>query len=234
LISIILPTYNELGNVVALIADILSELKDHCLEIIVVDDNSPDGTYGAVSAIRDPRVKIFQRTEERGLAKSVRYGLERAQGDICIVMGSDFNHQPKYLKFMIQSLSDFDCVSASRYLKGGGMENQLRYVLSGIFNRFTRFMIGGSLTDYQYCFFAIRKQVLIQCDYDKIFWGFGDYNIRLFYYLLRMKARILEFPAQNGRRRAGRGNRRFIRVFFQYAISVLQLACLRNAETKAG
>jgi dolichol-phosphate mannosyltransferase len=225
LISIILPTYNESENIVPLIADILCELNEHSIEIIVVDDNSPDGTYEAAAAFRDPRIRAFRRTQDKGLAKSVRCGLEKALGDVLVVMASDFNDRPQYLKFMIQSLSDFDCVSASRYLYGGGMGNRLRYILSGIFNQFTRFMIGGALTDYQYCFFAIKKRLLAQCDYDKIFWGFGDYKIRLFYYLLKMKARILEIPAQNGRRRAGRGNHRFIRLFFQYTISVLRLAC---------
>ncbi|MFC1815192.1 glycosyltransferase, partial [Thermodesulfobacteriota bacterium] len=123
-ISIILPTYNEKGNILLLIDAIHAELYDYNHEIIVVDDNSPDGTYQAVLGLNHPNVKTILRTENRGFANSIRCGIENAVGDIFVIMDSDFNHRPEYLPFMIQSLSHYDCVSASRFLYGGKMDSR--------------------------------------------------------------------------------------------------------------
>jgi dolichol-phosphate mannosyltransferase len=223
-ISVILATYNERDNILSLIDAIHSELSDFSHEVLVVDDNSPDGTYQAVADGKYPFVKAILRTENRGLAKSIRCGLEHAAGRIFVIMDSDFNHQPKYLPFMIQALSYYDCVSGSRFLYGGKMDTRLRHTLSWIFNVFVRLMTGGLITDSLYGFLAIKRSVIERCKYDDIFWGYGDYCIRLLYYLQKKDVNILQFPAVNGRRRGGEGNRRFFQVFWQYFREVLKLA----------
>ena len=223
-ISVILPTYNEKSNILLLIEAIHSELSDYDHEILVVDDNSPDGTYQAVLGLNYPYIKAILRTDNRGLANSIRCGLENTEGAIFVIMDSDFNHQPKYLPFMIQALSHYDCASASRFLYGGKMNNRLRHILSWTFNIFVRLMTGGAITDTLYGFFSIKREVIQQCNYNDIFWGYGDYFIRFLYYLQKNKVRILQFPAINGERKTGVSNRAFLKTFSQYFAATTRLA----------
>lgn len=223
-ISVVLPTYNERDNIEPLIEAIHTSISNFDHEILVVDDNSPDGTYQLIASLEYPYVKPILRTVNRGLASSIRYGLEHAEGNIFVIMDSDFNHQPKYLPFMLQALSYYDCVSASRFLYGGKMDSRLRHLLSWTFNIFVRLMTGGLITDNLYGFLAIKRTALEQCNFNDIFWGYGDYCIRLLYYLQKRETSILQIPAVNGRRRQGEGNSRFFQVFWQYFKEVLKLA----------
>ncbi|MBL4657212.1 MAG: glycosyltransferase [Flavobacteriales bacterium] len=223
LVSVILPTYNEKGNVILLIKAIHENLVDYNHEIVVADDNSPDGTYQAIVDLNYEFVNPILRTEDRGFANSIRCGIENAKGNVILVMDSDFNHQPKYLPFMVDNIKHYDCVSASRFLYGGAMDTRLRHTLSWIFNIFTRLCTGGMITDSLYGYFAIKKTTLDNLDFDKIFWGFGDYGIRFFYYLQLNKVEVLQFPAVNGKRLDGDGNSGFLKVFAEYMKAVFQL-----------
>jgi len=222
-ISVILPSYNEKDNVIPLIGEIHHALADRDHEVLVVDDNSPDGTYAAVLALEDPHARAILRTENRGFANSIRTGLEQASGDIFVIMDSDFNHRPEYLPFMIDALEHYDVVSGSRFVYGGKMDSRARHLLSWSFNIFTRVMTGGQVTDSLYGLLAIKRTVMERVNYDDVFWGYGDYCIRLMYYLQRQEVRILQFPAVNGQRLAGNGNSRFVKVFWQYFREVVAL-----------
>ena len=109
--SIILPTYNEKDNIVELINAIFAILASDSLdfEIVLVDDNSPDGTAEAVRQNFDGngRVKLFVRTQERGLATAIRYGLEHSDGDILVFMDTDFNHDPAMIPQIYAYISNF-------------------------------------------------------------------------------------------------------------------------------
>lgn len=224
MISVILPTYNEKGNVIPLIGEIHKSLDSYDHEIIVVDDNSPDGTYEEVQNLNLPFVRTILRVENSGLANSIRCGLENASGDIFVVMDSDFNHKPDYLPFMIDSLRYYGCVTASRFLYGGRMDSRSRHVLSWLFNIFVRVSTGGQITDNLYGYFAIKRVTIENINYDRVFWGYGDYYIRLLYFLQRQAVNILQFPAINGRRLSGAGQSNFIGVFWQYFKEVIKLA----------
>jgi len=223
-VSIVLPSYNEKGNLLQLIPQIHQNMTDKQHEIIVVDDNSPDGTYKAVLDLELPFVRAILRVKDRGLANSIRCGLEIAKGDAYVVMDSDFNHRPEYLPFMIDALSYYDCVTASRFVYGGRMDSRLRHILSWIFNIFTRVITGGYITDNLYGYYAVRKTAMEKLSYDRIFWGYGDYFIRLLYYLQKDGVNILQFPAANGKRLSGKGNSKFIGIFKQYFLEVIKLA----------
>jgi len=222
-VSVILPAYNEKEGILSLIDAIHNELSSYDHEILVVDDNSPDGTYNTVLNAGLPYTRTILRREDRGLAKSIRCGLENTDGNVFVVMDSDFNHQPKYIPFMIQSLNYYECVTASRFLYGGKMNSRARHLLSWIFNIFVRFTTGGWITDNLYGYFAIRRENMEKLNYDDIFWGYGDYCIRLLYYLQNEKANILQVPAVNGDRRHGQGNSSFVRLFIQYTAATLKL-----------
>lgn len=224
LVSVILPTYNERTNALLLVKELHEVLAGRPHEIVVADDDSPDGTHDALVALKDPTVTAIRRTSDRGLANSIRCGLEHARGSSVVIMDSDFNHQPMYLPFMLDALEHYDCVSGSRFLYGGRMSTRTRHLLSWQFNVFTRVMTGGQMTDNLYGFFAIRRDVLDRCDFDRIFWGYGDYAIRLLHQLQALEVSILQFPAVNGARRAGVGNSRFLKVFWQYFLEVMKLS----------
>lgn len=222
-VSVIVPTFNERENILVLIEKINLELSDIDHEIVIVDDNSPDGTYNIVNEKKLPFVKTVLRKSDPSLAKSIRTGLENANGNVFVVMDSDFNHQPKYIPRMVKNLDFYGCVSASRFVYGGLMSSRSRHILSWIFNIFVRSVTGKFITDNLYGFFAIRKEIIEKLDYDKIFWGHGDYCIRLMYYLQEQDVEILQFPAINGKRLKGQGNSRFFKVFVQYTRATFSL-----------
>jgi dolichol-phosphate mannosyltransferase len=223
-ISVVLPTYNEKPNILALIHQVHEQLSGYEHEIIVVDDNSADGTYEIVRGQQLPYVRAVLRTSARGFAFSIREGLEKASGNVLVVMDSDFNHQPKYLPFMIESLRFYDAVFASRFLYGGRMDPRSRHLLSWMFNIYIRLLTNGQITDSLYGYFAVKRQAIQDLDYNKIFWGYGDYCIRLAHYLQKKKVLVLQFPAVNGERIGGQGNRRFFSTFWEYFRAVTALA----------
>ena len=228
LASIILPCYNEKKNVIRLALRINEILKADDFEILIVDDNSPDNTYSALRKLDIPNVIPILRTEDKGLANSIRTGLEKAKGESIVIMDSDFNHNPEYIPFLLENLKFYDCVSASRFLYGGMMDSRMRHLLSWVFNVFVRIMTGGQITDNLYGYFAIRKNVIRKCPYDQIFWGFGDYYIRLLFYLQQLRCKILQFPAINETRLYGKGNSAFLKVFLTYLIAVFKLIMSRG------
>ena len=223
-VSVILPCYNEKGNILSLIDAIHNELSFISHEIIVIDDNSPDGTFLLVQQKSVPFVKPFLRTSDPSLAKSIRLGIEKAKGNILVVMDSDFNHQPLYLPIMIKNIEFYDCVSASRFVYGGKMDKRLKHFCSLLFNIWIRLLTRKNFTDSLYGYFSIRRDILEKLDYDKIFWGYGDYYIRLMFYLQQLEAKILQFPAENGKRYSGTGNKHLIKVFIQYINATIKLA----------
>jgi dolichol-phosphate mannosyltransferase len=222
-VSIVLPCFNERGNLPLLIEAVHKELSFCKHEIIVVDDNSPDGTYELVKSLQLDYVKVFLRESDPSLAKSIRKGLEEAGGNIFVIMDSDFNHQPEYLARMVKNIEFYDCVYASRFVYGGAMDNWFRYNASWVFNLFIRLLMNKAVTENLYGYLAIRKEMLEKMDFNKIFWGYGDYCIRLTYYLQLNKASILQIPAKNGKRVSGEGNKKLIKTFALYTLETLKL-----------
>ena len=220
MVSVILPTFNESRSIVALLDELRQALANGEFEIIVADDGSPDGTADLVEGLGDPRIRVIRRPGPPGLAVSIRDGILASRGDEIVIMDSDFNHQVAYIPVLLENLRHYDCVMASRFLYGGGMQEAWRNSASWIFNIFIRIMTGGNITDCLYGYVAIKRKTLFACDFGRIFWGYGDYCIRLFYYLQKAKTPILQIPAQNGARRAGSGNRRFFWVLWKYTREV--------------
>ena len=159
-ISVIVPTFNERENIASLVCAIHGVLQGLPYEILVVDDQSPDGTAQAVRDLKDPKVRVMVRSADPGYAKSIRCGIENSAGDLLIVMDSDFNHNPSCIPDMVQKLSEYDCVSGSRFLDGGRMTPAWRSVASRLFNAFVRGATGGRMTDNLFGFFGIRREAL--------------------------------------------------------------------------
>jgi dolichol-phosphate mannosyltransferase len=124
-LSLIIPTYNEKDNIVPLVERVNNALAGRDYEIILVDDNSKDGTIEiAQGLISKFPLKIFVRKEERGLATAVVHGLKQATGSIIGVMDADLQHPPEVLTDLLKALENgADIAFASRYVPGGGCPN---------------------------------------------------------------------------------------------------------------
>lgn len=244
-LSIVLPTYNERDNICDLIDAIERELIDTGIvyEVLVMDDNSPDGTAEVVTQryrLRSEEaqtqtwigplneqacIRLVVRTRDRGLARSIRHGLELARGDTLVVMDTDFNHDPAMIAQMVDLLRYYDLVIGSRFVMQGGMEDALRYRLSFFYNVFIRALFMTQIQDHLSGFFAVRRARLFELapSFDRIFYGYGDYFIRLLVLAWRRHWKILEVPVFYILRRHGDSKTGFWRIFRDYTLAVMRL-----------
>jgi len=171
MITVIIPTFNETENIkhiVPAISRVFHEEDMKC-EIIVVDDNSPDGTANTASALADKYpVRVHVRKNERGLSKAVIEGFNLAKGNICVVMDADLSHPVEKIPAMIEPILQEKCDATvgSRYIPGGGCENWplARKIISKGAGLLARGVTG--LSDPTSGFMAIRKNIMngIQLD----------------------------------------------------------------------
>lgn len=228
MISVILPTYNEREGIAELVSEILAVVRAARVdaEVLVVDDDSPDGTAAhlAEAFAADPAVRVHVRRGERGLASAIRRGLEEARGEIAIVMDSDGNHDPVLLPLMARCAEEFDVVVGSRYVLGGGMlTSRFRYWASYAFNILIRVVLGLRIHDNLSGYLAFRRSLLSRLDADAIFYGYGDYAIRLLHEVVRRGGRVLEIPTVYRFRKGGESKTRFFAYFWTYLASVFRL-----------
>ncbi len=225
--SIILPTYNEKDNIVELVQAIHRCLRPEGFnyEVIIVDDDSPDGTAEAVRAAfdDDDRVELHVRTQDRGLASALRYGAEHSDGEMLVFMDTDFNHDPAVIPQLIKFLEYYDVVIGSRFVMRGGMEDSARYAFSFAYNLGLRFLFGTRVWDNLSGFFAIYRDRLLELNLDQVFYGYGDYFIRLLMVGWRRGWRMLEIPVFYQLRMHGHSKTQFLSIFTQYTVAILRL-----------
>ena len=230
-VSVVLPTYNESGNIVRLVEDLLAVLGAQA-DVIVVDDDSPDSTADRARARfdDDDRVRVIRRTADRGLARAIRCGIEAARGEILVVMDADFNHDPRVVPRLVERLEGADLVVGSRFVRGGGMEDRARLMCSGAFSFLAGTLLGTGATDNLSGFFAARTGFIRGFSPDSIFRGYGDYFFRLLFHAARTGARIDEVPIYYARRTAGESKSRLVPMLARYSLEVLRLAVTRGRD----
>jgi len=182
-ISIVLPTYNEGGNIGPLIAGI-----QNCVpglkEIIVVDDDSPDRTWEIVEgmALVDPRIRLIRRMNERGLTAAIRTGIDATNGDIIVWMDADLSMPPETIPVLLEALdSGHDLAFGSRYVAGGADNRSnvpLHRLLSRFLCRFASFVLASPYRDQTSGFMAIRRSILSNL---RLEGDYGEYFISLLY-----------------------------------------------------
>jgi len=152
MLCVVIPTYNERENIIKLIGHIKNLLKD-CY-IIIVDDNSPDGTAEAIRSLGDASIHLIVRSKKLGLGSALRDGIKRALDIGCnriATMDADFSHEPTYLKEMYEkSLAEnVDLVIGSRYVKGSKIENWSihRLIVSRTANLLTKILLHTKISD---------------------------------------------------------------------------------------
>jgi len=152
-IVVTIPTYNEKENIEKLISEIFS-LKINNMEILVIDDNSPDGTWKVVQGIskKDKRVHLLLRKTDRGRGRAGREGFIKALeigADYVFEMDADFSHNPKYLPTMLKEIKSCDVVIGSRLVKGGKdtRDSIIRRQITILANLYIRIILGVGVRD---------------------------------------------------------------------------------------
>ncbi len=212
-VMVVIPTYNEASNLPILVGELLALGVDG-LEILVVDDDSPDGT-GAVAdelAIRYPdRLHVIHRAGKLGLGTAYiagfRFALER--GVDCVVqMDADFSHSPQYIPQFLGAIGDTDVVVGSRYVAGGSLDEHWglwRRFLSWWANSiYTRLILGLSIKDATSGFRCWRRATLVGIDLGRVRSNGYVFQVELSYLTEKLGYRFVELPIHFEDRRTGR------------------------------
>jgi len=225
-LSIIIPTYNERGGIVTMLQTVGSALRSIPHEVIVVDDNSPDGTSEEVMNHfgGDPAVRLITRTTERGLGTALRRGVEESRGEFIGLVDADLSYHPASFVEMYRLMENSDLVVGSRFVPGGKFTNDiLSKYASIIINLYARLVLGLRTRDNTSGFLVVRKAVLMEIGLGGIFFGYGDFHIRLAYYLSAAKMRVQEIPVTYVPRTVGSSKTRLIADGVKYLTTCLAL-----------
>lgn len=171
---VIIPTYNERNNIEQVIPAIFNLLPT--ISILVVDDNSPDGTAEVVCELQKkyPTLRLLNRPNKEGLGKAYIQAFTTVLADseieTVVMMDADLSHDPKHLKEMLELRSDYDLIIGSRYIKGGRTEGWQLYrrILSRGANLYCKFITGLPFFDCTGGFNAVNAQLLRKIDLNKI------------------------------------------------------------------
>lgn len=205
---VVIPTYNESENIESLIESVLSQVDD--LNVLVVDDNSPDGTSELVRAMmqNNDRIHIIERPGKMGLGTAYcdgfRYSLNKGF-DLIFEMDADFSHDPKDLPRFIKEIEDNDLVIGSRYIRGVNVINWPlgRLMLSYFASMYTRIITGMPIMDATGGFKCFRAAKLAQVDLNTIKSNGYGFQIEMNYRMWHSGARIKEIPIIFIDRRSG-------------------------------
>ena len=198
-VLVVVPTYNERVNLPVIVPAVLQQ--DPRIDVLVVDDNSPDGT-GAIAdalAAESPRVHVMHRTAKQGLGKAYLAGfgwaLERHY-DFVIEMDADFSHDPKFLPELLHAAAGADLVIGSRYKAGVNVINwpMSRLLLSIGANQYARWITGLPLTDSTGGFKCFRRVVLEAIDFSRVRSNGYAFQIEMSYRAWRKGFRLVEVP----------------------------------------
>lgn len=205
-----IPTYNEKENIKFIVSEIFSILP--AVKILVIDDNSPDGTAAAVKLLMEkyPKLSLLERQRKTGLGDAYKDAISQVVKDkeirSIITMDADGSHGAEYLKDFFAKNQDYDLIIGSRYVKGGGIENweSWRKELSRFGNLYAKFLIGLPINDFTAGFMCISREFLENLDLNKISSSGYSFLIELKFYLIhKFKARAYELPIVFKSRREG-------------------------------
>ena len=206
---IILPTYNEKENISSLVEEIFPLVLE--IHILVVDDNSPDGTAELVKDLKHKylNLELLERPLKNGLGAAYIAGFKKLLADKeienIIMMDGDFSHNPKYLPLMLEQARNYDLVIGSRYIREGGVAKWewWRKLLSAGGNAYARFLLGRNIYDWTGGFNCIKADFLRKVDLGIIDLSGYAFIMGLKYFLLRVGVSVKEIPIIFEARRGG-------------------------------
>ncbi len=196
---VIIPTYNEVENIGRIVPRVLEQ--DERIDVLVVDDNSPDGT-GQIAdeiAVESPRVHVLHREAKQGLGKAYLAGFAWAleqQYDIVFEMDSDFSHDPRFLPEFLRVIEHADLVVGSRFKTGVNVINwpMSRLILSYGANLYARWITGVPLCDSTGGFKCFRREVLAAIPLDRVQSNGYSFQIEMSFRAWKKGFRLIEMP----------------------------------------
>jgi dolichol-phosphate mannosyltransferase len=236
-VSVVLPTVNERENIVILIQELLVHLGDVPTEIVVVDDDSPDGTWQVVAemAEQDARLRLIHRKDERGLTSAIAAGIDQARGDIVVWMDCDLSMPPDVVPQLVAAVDQgYDLALGSRYVRGGRDvgHSWVGRTFSWVINFFASLFLGWQVRDYTSGFIAARRHlfehITLQGDY-------GEYCIDLLHRARRQGYKLKEIPYEcvprlRGESKTAENVWGYFRRGINYVTTILRLRFLPSSE----
>jgi len=196
---VVMPTYNEKDNLPRIVPEVLAQ--DERLSVLVVDDNSPDGTGQMADQMagENPRIHVLHRPGKQGLGKAYLAGFEWALArdyDRILEMDADFSHNPRYLAPILAASEETDLVLGSRYISGVNVINwpMSRLLLSYFANVYARVLTGMAVRDLTGGFKCFRRQVLASQDLQAIHSNGYAFQIEMSFRAFRRGFTIKEIP----------------------------------------
>jgi len=198
-VLIVVPTYNEIENIEPLVGSIFSFAPD--AHILVVDDNSPDGTAETVDKIaqKNSSLHILKRNGKQGVASAYLEGFSwgiKNGFDILLAMDADFSHDPKYIPQMLKEIETADLVIGSRNVSGGRIENRtlIRNILTKGGALYCQTILKCPIKDFTGGFNMWRKGTLEKIGLSDVVSGGYSFQIEMKYKAYRNRCRIVEIP----------------------------------------
>ena len=224
-VSIILTTLNEKLSIEFTISELIKYLPG--VEIVVVDDNSPDGTLEILKKINYENLKIFSRKNTKGLASAFLLGLINTSGDIIGWLDSNMGEVAKKFPEMLRTLPEVDIVILSRYIPGGKDErSKFRVTVSYLLNKFSKFVLRSKVNDLSSGIFLMKRKVLN--DVVPVAKGHGEFMIEFLYKAEKKGNKILEVPYIHpvdleGNSKSFPDIKKFMQFGFFYFVRIIQL-----------
>jgi len=226
-VSVILPSYNERENIEEAVDRISAALGDQLLEIIIIDDDSPDETWKLVKELNREKVNLIHRKEEKGLASALAAGVKKSSGDIVVWLDCDLGIPPEEIINLIQQLNIYDVSIGSRYVKNGS-DSRAKWITisSKIVNILAQIMLTNEVKDYTSGFIALKRKVVDKIKINPQ--GFGEYFIEFVYRCIQEKYKIIEIGYAYGNRKGGVSKSSdnfivFIKLGFNYIKKIIFL-----------
>ena len=211
--SIILPTYNEVGHIKDLVLKIhnIFSSKNVTFEIVIVDDNSTDGTIDVIHKLEQTYKNIsglIRKNKKGSLVESLNDGISQSKYQNIIWMDADFSHPPEYLRLFLENkYFEYDVIVFSRFLKDSkryfskkNIKPKLIDNLSIILNKICKILLFKTFTDYSSGFICIKKSSFKKY---KLKGYYGDYFIRLISYCFTKNLKVIELPYTELDRKSG-------------------------------
>jgi len=206
---LVLPTYDEAGNIAPIVAAILEKLPASA-RVLIVDDNSPDGTGEIADRLagEDERVEVLHRPRKEGLGAAYIAGFRRALAGgagLILEMDADFSHEPAYLPRLLESAERADLTIGSRYVAGGGIGDWgvLRRAISRGGSAYARLVLGVGVHDLTGGFKCFRREVLEAIDLDSVRSRGYAFQVELTYRAIQRGFSVAEVPIVFRDRRVG-------------------------------
>lgn len=220
MISFIIPTYNEKGNLPA-VFESLGKVAGKGDEIIFVDDSSPDGTAEEIKnkARSDKRIKLIERSGKQGLSSAIFRGMSEANGDTLVLIEADFPPEAKHLEIIKSGLSaGKDAVLSSRFMPGGGSRvGWHRIIASLALNKITAWYLKTPVTDFNNTLRGLKRASFLAVK-DKIkFFTHPEFFTQLTYLMRKNGANFASFPVVASKRIYGASKgRKLVLATFRY------------------